>query len=128
MHDNIPEPIGDLDWGLFITDIMAGIPPNQDDFEVLKETIHQEIKTKLHSACLWFLQYKDSPKEYLIDQDVDLEFMRDLINDPGLNQTSIVFQEHILIQAFIGNYLRNIYLFRKLTPLTCFNSSGGTSA
>jgi hypothetical protein len=102
MHDNIPEPIGDLDWGLFITDIMAGIPPNQDDFEVLKETIHQKIKTKLHSACLWFLQYKDSPKEYLIDQDVDLEFMRDLINDPGLNQTSIAFQEHVLFQAFIG--------------------------
>jgi len=107
MHDTLPEPTGNLDWGDFVTDIMTGILPDQDDINTLKETIHQEIKEKLYSACLWFLQYKDSSKEYLIDQDVDLEFMRNLLDDPGLNQTSNAYQEHVLLQAFIGKELPN---------------------
>ena len=99
MECKIPEPIGDLEWGHLVVDLLA----TNDDLESLKKAINQAIKEKLYTACLWYLKYKDSPKDYLVDHDVGVDFYKSLFDDPTSNQPSELYLEHLLEQAFVGS-------------------------
>jgi hypothetical protein len=98
MDYKIPEPAGNVDWGNLAVDLLASI----DNLESLRKKINQTIREKLYLAYLWYLKYKDTPKDYLIDHDVSVEFYKSLFDDPTANEPSDLYLGHLLQHAFVG--------------------------
>ena len=98
MDYKIPEPVGNFDWGNLVVDLLASI----DNLESLKKEINRTIREKLYLAYLWYLEYKDAPRDYLIDHDVSVEFYKSLFDDHTANELSDLYLGHLLQHAFVG--------------------------
>lgn len=99
MECDASEPVGNFEWGNFVVDLLASI----DNLEFLKKKINQAIREKLYLAYLWYIKYKDTPKDYLIDHDVSVDFYKSLFDDPTANEPSELYQDHLLKQAFVDS-------------------------